>query len=321
MPYFLGTDEAGYGPNLGPLVVTVTAWRVPDGVEPHELYERLADIVTADGRAGTTDSRLPIADSKLLYQPQGSLAKLERTVLAAGGLLNRPLGTWRDAWSAFAADCVEQLLTEPWFCDYEERLPLDCLGAEMPVAVSRLADGLRACEIELVEVRSRVLFPAGFNDLCDAHGSKGTVLSETTLGLVAEVMRHLDDDSILVVCDKHGGRNKYAALLQSLFSDCWIEVCQEGRLESVYRWGQPTRRVEARFVAKGEGYLPTALASMVSKYLRELAMRAFNVYWRQHLPNIRPTAGYPTDAVRFRREIAATQARLGITDRVLWRTR
>ena len=30
MSYLLGTDEAAYGPKLGPLVVSVTVWRVPD---------------------------------------------------------------------------------------------------------------------------------------------------------------------------------------------------------------------------------------------------------------------------------------------------
>ncbi len=31
MPYLLGTDEAGYGPNLGPLVISASVWEVPDG--------------------------------------------------------------------------------------------------------------------------------------------------------------------------------------------------------------------------------------------------------------------------------------------------
>ena len=32
MTYLIGTDEAGYGPNLGPLVISATVWQVPDGV-------------------------------------------------------------------------------------------------------------------------------------------------------------------------------------------------------------------------------------------------------------------------------------------------
>ena len=40
MPYLLGTDEAGYGPNLGPLVISASLWEVPEGVRGDDLYER-----------------------------------------------------------------------------------------------------------------------------------------------------------------------------------------------------------------------------------------------------------------------------------------
>ena len=40
MSWMIGVDEAGYGPNLGPLVVAASAWQVePDSVE---LVHRLA---------------------------------------------------------------------------------------------------------------------------------------------------------------------------------------------------------------------------------------------------------------------------------------
>ena len=60
---------------------------------------------------------------------------------------------------------------------------------------------------------------------------------------------------------------------------------------------------------------------MVAMYMRDLAMRAFNDFWRARLPDLRPTAGYPTDAKRFRKEIGTLQQQLGITDNLLWRER
>ena len=60
---------------------------------------------------------------------------------------------------------------------------------------------------------------------------------------------------------------------------------------------------------------------MFCKYVRELAMELFNQFWQRHLPDLKPTKGYPLDAKRFREEIVETQKELGITDRVLWRNR
>jgi len=100
-----------------------------------------------------------------------------------------------------------------------------------------------------------------------------------------------------------------------------MEVRKEGRAESVYRWGSEPRRREIRFTAKGDAFVPAALASMVAKYLRELAMQAFNAYWCERLPDLQPTAGYPADARRFKEEIAQLQAAENIPDSTLWRNR
>ena len=37
MTLVIGTDEAGYGPNLGPLVVAATAWQVDAGADPAQI--------------------------------------------------------------------------------------------------------------------------------------------------------------------------------------------------------------------------------------------------------------------------------------------
>ena len=76
-----------------------------------------------------------------------------------------------------------------------------------------------------------------------------------------------------------------------------------------------------RFQAKGESILPTALASMVSKYLREVSMDRFNTWWREHIPGLMPTAGYPEDARRFRGEIAEKMEELWLDWGDFWRDR
>jgi hypothetical protein len=58
---------------------------------------------------------------------------------------------------------------------------------------------------------------------------------------------------------------------------------------------------------------------MTAKYVRELAMHAFNAFWSTRLPALRPTAGYPLDARRWRRDAAAAIQSLGIDDEQLWR--
>jgi ribonuclease HII len=216
-------------------------------------------------------------------------------------------------------------------------LPLESEAAEIAKLATRLAAVSNECGVELVALRARLVYPAEFNALCDEWGSKGAALSHVTLGLVRAVVDGcassgakpqadggaalIDDGATYIYLDKHGGRNQYAGLVQHHFAECWVDVLAEGRAESRYTWEHAGRRVEAAFRVGCEAMLPTALASMTAKYLRETAMRAFNAFWAERVPGLRPTAGYPGDARRFREEIAAVQAALGIEDRVIWRSR
>ena len=60
---------------------------------------------------------------------------------------------------------------------------------------------------------------------------------------------------------------------------------------------------------------------MLSKYLREALMNRFNAFWRRHLPDIIPTAGYHGDGERFMQEIDRTRRALGIAESQMVRCR
>ena len=79
---------------------------------------------------------------------------------------------------------------------------------------------------------------------------------------------------------------------------------------------------EVRFVVHGEKFsMPVALASMYSKYVRELYMKLFNGFWHQHAPEVKGTAGYAQDAKRWLADTAPAREKLGIPTEALVRSR
>ncbi len=329
MSYVIGVDEAGYGPNLGPLVVTATVWRLPADCRPQDLPDRVSSFISAPGEAPVAP--LVIGDSKALYKAGGSLGPLERVVLGAALSQGWPCGTWRRLWESLAladrhvanaCDFRQAFDLQPWYAQFDRALPVEGDLVDVVAAASAWHAMLETTGVELVALTSLVVFPNTWNRLLQETDGKGEALSRLSLDLVQHCLQtHAPSGSVAVCCDKHGGRNKYGRLLQQTLPENLIEVYKEQRDESVYRTSRDTDRLEFRFTAKGDRSAPSGLASMVSKYLRELAMQPFNEYWRQHLPDLKPTAGYPEDAKRFCREIREVQRQLGIGDDLLWRNR
>jgi ribonuclease HII len=328
MPYVIGTDEAGYGPNLGPLCVGATVWEVDDGIDPATLYKPLRRCVTNSvNRAGK--NRVVWADSKAVYKNGCGMDHLERGVLTALALAGRSPSGWSDLWDCLEATSAGESNQQPWHDGYSASLPLwmdgedgtDWMSGE---AITEFSNGLKVqlaeSGVRLVGVLCRAVFASTFNEMV-AASNKADTLSRITLGLVADAMAMIPSQRVHVFCDKHGGRDYYLPLLQNQFSDDWIEVRQESGQASTYRFGGESNRVDIGFYVGGERFLPIALASMTAKYLRETAMRPFNEFWLRHVPGIKPTAGYPTDSWRFKKQIAAAQQELEIADRILWRER
>jgi hypothetical protein len=199
----------------------------------------------------------------------------------------------------------------PWYATYDCPLPIETHDLALLEPWQKLCKKLRA---KLVAVRAEVVEPLRFNRLVRYYDNKAQATSRLAMNLLRSVWD--PDQPALIVADKHGGRNRYDRLLAETFGRS-VDCLEEGAEQSTYRLGKG----ELRFQPRAESHGPVAMASMTAKYLRELAMHHFNKFWIDRLPSLKPTAGYPNDAKRFRDEIASEQRRLGILDDHLWRER
>jgi hypothetical protein len=316
MPWVIGTDEAGYGPNLGPLVIGATVWHYGGSLPLETALANLAQAVCpADDRA------VAIADSKQLYSPGVGLARLESCLLAALSTRDVSPGDAREVWTRLAPEALSALDAETMYGATHARWPVACQAEKIASQSQELSSILDAHGWRLVSVNCRALFPREFNAEVRRLGNKAHVLSQATLQLAAQAVARTSTDDVLICCDKHGGRNRYLGVLQHCFADGWITPRSEGASLSSYDCQMSNRNVRIEFRARGECQPPTALASMAAKYLRELAMHAFNAFWSGHVKDLRPTAGYPGDAGRFHEQVAAAREMLGIDVEAFWRER
>jgi ribonuclease HII len=299
MPWVVGIDEAGYGPNLGPLSQAAAVLHLPD--EDVAGWDTLREVVRRCHEPD--DGRLLIDDSKKVYAAGSGLGLLERPLFV--GRAGACFGDWLGG--LMTAECVAELAAEGWY-DGGHSLPLQ------PCAGETAVEG---------QLFARLTPTPRFNRLVAESGSKATVLARGLIELMQAAVARLPlAEPILFLCDKQGGRNFYAPMLQHAFPDGWVVADRESALESRYRVMNLDREITVVFRPRADGdSVAVALASMLAKYLREVCMRQFNAFWAKHVPGIEPTAGYPVDAKRYYAAIRPAMSQLGIPSEAVWRNK
>jgi hypothetical protein len=316
MPWIIGIDEAGYGPNLGPFVMTSVALRVPDEHIAADLWDVLRDAVRRHPTAD--DGRLLIEDSKVVYSTARGLLDLETSVLATLPLELEHIPSLTPLVHRLCPEGHAELGHEIWYTG-GSTLPVVAQPAEFAAAAARFASTCATAQVVRGLVRSVIICPPRFNQLLDHWGSKGAVLAHGLAELV-QCNRGLDGDTLRFFVDKHGGRNTYTAILQHAFADGLVVADEERLARSSYRVLGLDRGVGLTFQPRADAeHFCVALASMVSKYLREVLMAEFNRFWQEQVPGLKPTAGYPGDAARFLAAIRPALERLGLAEDALWR--
>ena len=182
----------------------------------------------------------------------------------------------------------------------------------------------RSGRVALVDAGVRVV-PAGeLNASYDVTANKAVSVWEKTLEVLQHLWRVHGGSRPRVVLDRQGGRSHYGALLAQGLPDASVKAVSEEESRSEYRLNERNgpRRMELIIIEKAEDQsFPVALASCLAKYARELVMEGFNAYFADLQPELRPTAGYRTDANRWLRDAEPALRRARLPQRVLVRAR
>ncbi|MEL7335517.1 MAG: hypothetical protein AAFN70_04850, partial [Planctomycetota bacterium] len=370
----IATDEAGYGPTLGPLVVAATVWKCHGDIDA-AMQRVQRPIQRPDG------STLQITDSKAVYQSgkhsttglhnlhtlfRASLRRVSTSRDANDSQIQSSLSL-RDALLRMAPANLAGDLTSwvemPWYAavgstsfalpDGQRSSNQSNGDAGWMAMDDAIEKRLNHENARLCDAKLSILHAAAFNHQCARWGNKASVLTQTTLQMVADLIQSFTESStqasshkigngvppgigkIQVRCDRHGGRKRYLPMILDAFPDCdAYKILEEQSADSRYEIQDSGRSIEFRFTVGGDRFAPCGLASILAKYTRERLMLLLNEYFaeewnRKHhragqtdsTQKLKPTAGYPVDANRFLAEIQGLIRSLKIDPSTLVRCR
>ncbi len=336
-----GVDEAGYGPTLGPLVVSVAAFRVAESVcraGPVDLWKLLRAAVSRD----KDPSRIRVDDSKRVFQQRKGLRDLEEGLLpflAAGGralprdfrALVAKLSRRRRLREGVAISPTAYLERYPWYRGRNIEIPRRTFPSFVASRGRYLEAELSRAGVEFLGLASEPVEVFEFNQAVARAGNKARVSFRIVASFLRRLWTRFSEEDVEVTVDRQGGRARYGPLLYKVLKPRGIRAVEENEQVSHYVLTRPGRASGAggragvfhvRFVVDAERLsLPTALASMCSKYVRELHMILFNEFWTEKQKGLKPTAGYAKDARRFLTETAELRRRLRLDDNLLVRRR
>ncbi|MCD4832029.1 MAG: hypothetical protein K8R02_09565 [Anaerohalosphaeraceae bacterium] len=300
----IGIDEAGVGPLLGPLVISATAFSIPRQLLKADLWQKFSDSVRKSKKS--LAGRILITDSKKALGAKTSAnpkKHLEKAVLASLLSLGKTPATTKQLLSELFPNCLPRLNNYDWYGKN-----LDCKlrhnADEISICSQAFADSMAKNQTSMLLMKSVCLDVAYYNEMIEKVRNKSTVIFSALCGLIYDILKNIKNQNYQFVIDRQGGRTKYTQPLRKMFPEMSLKVITEEKNISSYELTDSQRTIRLHFLVKADSkQLPVSLASMVSKFVRELLMDCINRYFTSQCDGLKPTAGYWTDGTRFVEEL------------------
>ena len=297
MVVLAGIDEAGYGPILGPLVVSACVFQTPENLLKADLWQLLNKSIAKQRK--NLVGRLLITDSKKAFTRSSGPKHLKRATFAGIKILGSEPGNLNDMLTFLCPDCIKRLSDYPWYGDID-KAAFDTDHADIKIASEVFKNDLKSNGMRLLSLQSHCLDVAHYNSLVEKMNNKASVLFSTSAALIKSIWDSSKDNNIQIIVDRQGGRSHYRKKLQTMFGGLEMSIISETDSCSSYELKDRVKKMRIHFVTKGDQkFLPVSLASMVSKYIREMLIGQINLYWQGHHAELKPTAGYWKDGLRF----------------------